>query len=82
VGACGVVVSVQRSTVRRGAVQTLQAVDRLTGVRAFFAGGGFGAASTRHGVPGIYLGEDLVAATHVLETRLMAVRVSSLAPAR
>jgi DNA-binding transcriptional MerR regulator len=70
VRAVAAVVTAQRSVTRRAAVESLTAVDAVPGVRAFYAGDAFIAASARRDVPGMYLGEDVVEAAEVLESAL------------
>jgi len=74
VGAVAAVVVAQRNVTRRAAVESLVAVDAMPGVRAFYGGDAFAAPSTRRGVPGTYLGDDVVAAAEVLETTLGGAR--------
>jgi DNA-binding transcriptional MerR regulator len=64
-----VVVS-QRSVSRRAAVESIAAVEAIPGVHAFYAGDAFVASTARRGVPGTYLGEDVVAAVDVLESKI------------
>jgi DNA-binding transcriptional MerR regulator len=70
VRAVAAVVTAQRSVTRRAALDSLAAVDAVPGVRAFYAGDAFIAASARRDVPGTYLGEDVVEAAEVLESAL------------
>jgi DNA-binding transcriptional MerR regulator len=70
VRAVAAVVTAQRSVTRRAALDSLAAVDAVPGVRAFYAGDAFLAASARRDVPGTYLGEDVVEAAGVLESAL------------
>jgi MerR family transcriptional regulator, light-induced transcriptional regulator len=70
VRAVAAVVTAQRSVTRRAAVDSLAAVEAAPGVRAFYAGDAFLAASARRDVPGTYLGEDVVEAAEVLESAL------------
>ncbi len=65
------VIVAQRSVHRRSTVGSIEAVDRLRGVRAFFAGAAFGSPASRRGVPGTYLGTDLVAAASTIEATLL-----------
>lgn len=64
--ASGVVISAQRSVVRRAAIAALDAIEQLAGVRGFYAGNAFAATRTRADVPGTYLGDDLIAAAGIL----------------
>ncbi len=68
--AVAAVVISQRGVTRRAAIASLAAVEAVPGVRAFYAGDAFIAPSSRRGVPGIYLGEDVVGAAQVLEETL------------
>lgn len=79
VRAVAAVVTAQRSVTRRAAIESLAAVDAVPGVRAFYAGDAFVAAAARKGVPGTYLGEDVVEAAGVLESALGANRRRSTA---
>jgi methanogenic corrinoid protein MtbC1 len=56
------VVASHMKTTRRAAVASLRALHTRTDVQLFYGGNGFITASGRKGVPGTYLGEDLVAA--------------------
>jgi DNA-binding transcriptional MerR regulator len=67
----GALVTSQRGVTRRAAVEAITAVDALPGVDAFYAGAGFGPASARKGVPGTYLGDDVVEAAEIMEARLL-----------
>jgi MerR family transcriptional regulator, light-induced transcriptional regulator len=68
--AIGAVVTSQRSVTRRAAVEAITAVDAIPGITAFYAGNAFAAPAARKGVPGVYLGSDVVAGVEVLETEL------------
>ena len=76
VGAAAVVVISQRGVTRRAAIESLAGVDAVPGVRAFYAGDAFVAASARRDVPGTYLGEDVVQAAELLESALTRPRSS------
>lgn len=65
--ATGVVVTAQRRVTRRSAIATVTTIDRLPRVTAFYAGNAFVTARSRSGVPGVYLGEDMIAAVDVVE---------------
>jgi DNA-binding transcriptional MerR regulator len=67
--AAAIVVS-QRSVTRRPALESLAAVHALPGVRAFYAGDAFAAASARREAPGTYLGDDVLEAVPLLESML------------
>jgi DNA-binding transcriptional MerR regulator len=69
-GAVGAVVTAQRNVTRRSGVEAIRAVDALPGVRAFYAGNAFTAPSGRKDLPGTYLGEDLIQAALVVESKL------------
>jgi methylmalonyl-CoA mutase cobalamin-binding subunit len=66
------VITSQRSTSRRPAVDSIAAVEALAGVQAFYAGMAFAPAASRKDVPGIYLGEDILEAVDILERTLPA----------
>ena len=42
-------------------------------MRVFFAGDGFASPAARRGVPGIYLGDDVLAAIDIVERTLREV---------
>ena len=67
----GAVISCHRALTRRPAVASIVAVHALPGVQALYGGAAFSTASARRGVPGIYLGEDIVQAAEVLERSLL-----------
>ena len=58
----GTVITAQRSVGRRGAIESLRAADDVPGLHPFYAGDAFATARSREGVPGTYLGVDLIAA--------------------
>ena len=60
------VVTCQRSVTRKAAVASIEAVAAIPGVRAFYAGEGFASPSARSGVPGEFLGDDLLAAARTV----------------
>lgn len=66
----GAVVVAQRSVNRRSAMESIAAVDRLLGVRAFYGGSAFSSPVSRRGVPGTYLGTDLIAAAGTIDGAL------------
>ncbi len=76
-GASAVVVVSHLSVGRRAAVESLRTVQ-LTGVRLFYAGNAFIAPQSRGGVPGIYLGEDLVAAAELIAAALLTRRPATI----
>ncbi len=65
-GAAGVIIAAQRAATRRPAVQAVEETAALPGVAVFYAGGAFAPAGARRGVPGVYLGDDLVEAAEVI----------------
>jgi DNA-binding transcriptional MerR regulator len=67
----GAVVTSQRGVTRRAAVEAIEAVDAIPGVKAFYAGAGFGPAVARKDVPGTYLGDDVVEAAEIMEAELL-----------
>jgi DNA-binding transcriptional MerR regulator len=69
-GAVAAVVIAQRGVTRRAAVESLVAVGGVPGVEAFYAGDAFASSTARRGVPGTYLGEDVVEAAEVIEAAL------------
>ncbi|HEX9124574.1 MAG TPA: B12-binding domain-containing protein [Actinomycetota bacterium] len=70
--AIAAVVTSQRNVTRRSAVETITAVAAVPRITAFFAGDAFSAPSSRRGVPGIYLGDDLVEAVEVVDRTLVS----------
>lgn len=72
VRAIAAVVISQRGVARRAAIESLAAVDAVPGLWAFYAGDAFAAPSVRRGVPGTYLGDDVVEAAQVLESTIEA----------
>jgi DNA-binding transcriptional MerR regulator len=68
--AIAAVVVSQRGVSRRAAVESITAVEAIPGAHAFYAGDAFVASAARRGVPGTYLGEDVVAAVDILESRI------------
>ena len=73
------VVVAQRGVERRAALESITAVAALRRVRAFYAGDAFAAPTARRGVPGVYLGTDVVAAAEVLESELTQLGLAQLA---
>ena len=74
----GAVISCHRALTRRPAVESIVAVHRLPGVQALYGGAAFSAPTARRGVPGVYLGEDIVQAAEILERSLLdTVRVGA-----
>jgi len=68
--AAGAVVTSQRNVTRRTAAEAISAVAALPNVKAFYAGNGFATPTGRRGVPGIYLGADVVRAIDTFESAL------------
>ena len=64
--AAGTIVTAQRSVGRRGAIESLRAADRISGLGVFYAGNAFSTPRSREGVPGTYLGTDLVGAAELV----------------
>jgi len=59
-------------------VESIVAVHALPGVQALYGGAAFSAPAARRGVPGVYLGEDIVQAAEILERSLLdAVHVGA-----
>jgi hypothetical protein len=69
------VVASQRNVTRRAATEAIAAVATLPTVEAFYAGGAFASPSSRRGVPGTYLGDDVVDAVQILEGALVQERL-------
>ena len=68
----------QRGVTRRAAIESIAAVAALRRVRAFYAGDAFAAPTVRRGVPGAYLGTDVVAAAEILESELTRLGLAQL----
>lgn len=68
--AIGAVVTAHRGVTRRAAIDSLEAVEALPGVRAFYAGNAFASPTGRRGVPGSYLGEDVLDAALLVEAEV------------
>jgi DNA-binding transcriptional MerR regulator len=62
----GTIITAQRSVGRRGAIESLRAADRISGLGVFYAGNAFSTPRSRDGVPGRYLGTDLVTAAELV----------------
>jgi DNA-binding transcriptional MerR regulator len=69
-GARGAVIVAQRNVTRRATVESIAAADAQPGARAFYAGAAFDVPANRRGVPGVYLGNDVLAAADVIEAEL------------
>lgn len=65
------VVVAQRSVNRRSTIESIAAVEQVPGVRVFFGGGAFSSPASRRGVPGTYLGTDLVAAADSVDLTVL-----------
>lgn len=65
------VVVAQRSVNRRSTLESIEAIDRVLGVRAFYAGGAFASPASRRGVPGTYLGTDLLQAAGDIDATMI-----------
>jgi len=72
-GAAGLLMVSHLSIGRRSAIDALRSVQH-TGALLFYAGNAFVSPQSRKGVPGSYLGEDLLAAADVITTALAAER--------
>ena len=66
-GVRAAVVVAQRSVNRRSTAAVLGSVGRLLGAHTFYGGGAFASAASRRGVPGTYLGTDLVEAAGIVD---------------
>ena len=62
----GAVITAQRGVERRSTIGAIAAVHPLLGRRTFYAGNAFITPAARRGVPGIYLGTDLLAAADLV----------------
>jgi DNA-binding transcriptional MerR regulator len=65
-----IVLTAHRNVVRRAAIAAINAIDRLSGVRVQYAGNAFTSTTARTGVPGVYLGDDLLVAASIAETTI------------
>lgn len=72
-GAAAVVLASHLSIARRSAVEALRAVES-SGAALFYAGNAFTSRQGRQGVPGTYLGDDVVAAAELIASALMDAR--------
>ncbi len=77
--AAAVVMVSHLSVARRSAVDALRTAQ-ATGVLLFYAGNAFVSPQSRVGVPGRYLGEDMVQAADSLTRDILLQRVTSAAP--
>jgi hypothetical protein len=69
-GSVGVVVAAQRAATRRPAIQAIEEVSALPRIIAFYGGGAFAPAAARRGVPGVYLGDDLIEAAEIIRSTI------------
>jgi MerR family transcriptional regulator, light-induced transcriptional regulator len=65
--AAAAIITSHRAPARRLAVETIRITSSTTGARVYYAGNAFGAVRSRRGVPGTYLGGDLIAAAELME---------------
>jgi methanogenic corrinoid protein MtbC1 len=70
-GGRAVVVSSHMNINRRATVESIRAVTELPGMTCFYAGNAFSSPAARAGVPGVHLGDDLLAAAEVVERTLV-----------
>jgi MerR family transcriptional regulator, light-induced transcriptional regulator len=68
--AAGAVVTAQRGIERRRTVASIVSIHPLLGRRTFYAGSAFATPVARRGVPGVYLGVDLLAAADLVEASI------------
>ena len=64
-----VVVTSHLGSHRRAAIESMRGLEDLD-VKIFYAGNAFGAAKSRRGVPGIYLGRELTSAADTIEEHI------------
>lgn len=62
----GAVITSQRGVERRSTIRAIAAIQPVLGRRTFYAGNAFITPAARRGVPGIYLGTDLLAAADLV----------------
>jgi len=65
-GATGVIIAAQRAATRRAAVQAIEQTAGLPRVAMFYGGGAFLPPGARRGIPGRYLGDDLIEAAEII----------------
>lgn len=70
--ATGAVIVAQRAVNRRSTVASIEAMHDLLGERTFYAGGAFASSASRRAVPGVYLGQDLIAAARTVDVAVAA----------
>lgn len=75
-GSAGLVMVSHLSIGRRSAVEALRSVQH-TGTHIFYAGNAFVSPQSRKGVPGTYLGEDLLAAADLIDSGLAPIATVS-----
>jgi methanogenic corrinoid protein MtbC1 len=68
--AVGVVVASHVSLARKAAVEALARLSRIRSTHVFYAGNAFIASSSRRGVQGEYLGDDMLVAADLLSKRV------------
>jgi DNA-binding transcriptional MerR regulator len=69
-GANGVIVTSHMNINRRATVESIRAVSEVPGMTCFYAGNAFASPSARAGLPGVHLGDDLLAAVELVEREL------------
>lgn len=79
-GALAGVVTAQRRAGRRAAVEALAALAALPGVLPCYAGAAFGPRRARRGLPGVYLGDDVLEGVTVLERTVGEREVVAVSP--
>jgi MerR family transcriptional regulator, light-induced transcriptional regulator len=63
-------VTSQRNVTRRAAIEAIGAAAAVPGVLSFYAGSAFSSPASRRGVPGTFLGDDVVEAVDAIESAL------------
>jgi hypothetical protein len=76
-----VVIASQLGTNRLASVASIGAANELVPGRVFYGGRAFLSTRARRGVPGTYLGEEMVAAAALLDTSVPARSIADRAPA-
>ena len=72
----GVVITSHLNVNRRSAAESLQAVESLGSVPLFYAGNAFAETRNRSGLPGVYLGDDLVSAAETIDRSIRQERTA------
>jgi methanogenic corrinoid protein MtbC1 len=72
-----VVIVSQLGTNRLATLRSIRVASEVAPERVFYGGRAFLSARSRRGVPGVYLGEEMVAAAALLESRLVDVDAAS-----